>query len=239
MKGGGYEPHPRFFAPCGLLQNDSGVDRTFVPSIISRNKCLNNVKEASYERTGQADRQRTQRPYRALADKVAKEKKISRSKVVAHCLEELAKKKTEDEMAEGYKALADEHLAFAKMAGARRPRGCAGMEIKRGEIYWVDWSPGRGSEQLGLRPALVIQNDTGNKFGPTTIVAALTTATEKPYPFLVKCAAAESGLSKDGTVNLAAIITLDKAQLVKKAGELSADKMAEVDAAIRASLGVG
>ena len=51
-----------------------------------------------------------------LADKVAKEKKISRSKVVAHCLAELAKKKTEDEMAEGYKALADEHLSFAKMA---------------------------------------------------------------------------------------------------------------------------
>ena len=51
-----------------------------------------------------------------LADKVAKEKKISRSKVVAHCLQELAKKEKEDEMAEGYKALADEHLAFARMA---------------------------------------------------------------------------------------------------------------------------
>jgi len=69
------------------------------------------------------------------------------------------------------------------------------MEVKRGEIYWVDWSPGRGSEQLGLRPALVIQNDTGNKFSPTTIVAALTTTMEKSYPFLVKCAAAESGFN--------------------------------------------
>ena len=113
------------------------------------------------------------------------------------------------------------------------------MEIKRGEIYWVDWSPGKGSEQRGLRPALIIQNDTGNKFSPTTIVAALTTAMEKPYPFLVKCAAAESGLPKDGMINLAAIMTVDEARLDKKAGNLSQTKMAEVDAAIKASLGVG
>ena len=112
------------------------------------------------------------------------------------------------------------------------------MEVKRGEIYWVDWSPGRGSEQKGLRPALVIQNDTGNKFSQTTIVAALTTAIEKSYPFLVKCAAKESGLNKDSMVNLAAIMTVDKARLVKRAGVLSADKMAEVDAAIKASLGL-
>ena len=113
------------------------------------------------------------------------------------------------------------------------------MEVKRGQIYWVDWSPGRGSEQLGLRPALVIQNDTGNRFSPTTIVAALTTAAEKPYPFLVKCTAAESGLPKDSMVNLAAIMTVDKARLVKRAGELKGGKMAEVDIAIKASLGVG
>lgn len=59
-------------------------------------------------------------------------------------------------------------------------------DIRRGEIYWVNWNPGRGSEQSGLRPALVIQNDIGNKFSPTTIVAALTTAVEKSYPFLGK-----------------------------------------------------
>jgi len=112
------------------------------------------------------------------------------------------------------------------------------MEIKRGEIYWIDWSPGRGSEQLGLRPALVIQNNTGNQFSPTTIVAALSTATEKAYPFLVKCSAKESGLSRDGMINLAAIMTVDKARLVKRAGSLNQDKMAEVDAAIEASLGL-
>jgi len=111
-------------------------------------------------------------------------------------------------------------------------------DIKRGEIYWVDWNPGRGSEQSGLRPALVIQNDIGNKFSPTTIVAALTTAIEKPYPFLVKITAKESGLPKDSTVNLAVILTIDKTRLTSKCGELSEAKMAEVNEAIKASLGL-
>lgn len=112
------------------------------------------------------------------------------------------------------------------------------QDIKRGEIYWVDWNPGRGSEQSGLRPALVVQNDVGNKFSPTTIVAALTTAVEKSYPFLVKVTAKESGLPKDGTVNLAVILTVDKTRLGNKCGELSKAKMLEVNEAIRASLGL-
>ena len=112
-------------------------------------------------------------------------------------------------------------------------------EIKRREIYWVDWYPGRGSEQSGLRPALVIQNDIGNKFSPTTIVAALTTAIEKPYPFLVRVTAKESGLPKDSTVNLAVIMTIGKTRLTGKCGELGEGKMTEVDEAIKASLGLG
>ncbi len=111
-------------------------------------------------------------------------------------------------------------------------------EIKRGEIYWVDWNPSRGSEQSGLRPALVIQNDIGNRYSRTTIVAALTTAGEKLYPFLVKVTAKESGLSKDSTVNLAVILTIDKTRLTDKCGELGETKMAEVDMAIKASLGL-
>jgi len=111
-------------------------------------------------------------------------------------------------------------------------------DIRRGEIYWVNWNPGRGSEQGGLRPALVIQNDIGNKFSPTTIVAALTTAVEKPYPFLVRVTAKESGLPRDSTVNLAVILTVDKTRLTRKCGELSEAKMSEVNEAIRASLGI-
>lgn len=112
------------------------------------------------------------------------------------------------------------------------------QEIKRGEIYWVDWNPARGSEQSGLRPALIIQNDVGNKYSPTTIVAALTTAIDKPYPFTVKVSAKESGLPKDSTVNLAEIITVDKTRLTEKRGEINKSKMAEVNEAIKASLGI-
>ena len=111
-------------------------------------------------------------------------------------------------------------------------------DIKRGEIYWVDWNPSRGSEQSGLRPALVIQNDIGNKYSPTTIVAAVTTALEKPYPFLVRIKAKESGLPRDSTINLAVILTIDKTRLREKCGALSEAKMTEVNKAIKASLGM-
>ena len=111
-------------------------------------------------------------------------------------------------------------------------------EIRRGEIYWVDWNPGRGSEQSGLRPALVIQNDIGNRFSPTTIISAFTTAVGKPYPFMVMVMARESGLPKDGAVDLAQILTIDKARLRTKCGELTEAKMIAVDNAIKASLGL-
>jgi len=110
------------------------------------------------------------------------------------------------------------------------------MAVRRGEIYWVDWNPGRGSEQVGKRPALVIQNDTGNQFSTTTIVAAVSTAPVKPYPFVVRITAAEGGLPRDSTVNLAVILTVALTRLVDKCGELSVQKMLEVDEAIKMSL---
>ena len=109
-------------------------------------------------------------------------------------------------------------------------------EVKRGEIYWVDWSPGRGREQSGVRPALIIQNDTGNKHSSTTIVASISTAPERPYPFLVRFTASESGLKQDGAINLSSILTIDQACLGNKCGELSPMKMAEVNEAIKTSL---
>lgn len=110
--------------------------------------------------------------------------------------------------------------------------------IRRGEIYWVDWEKGKGSEQAGVRPALIIQNDVGNKASPTTIIASLTTAPNKPYPFLVEFTAQESGLDKDGAVDLAAIQTIDKVRLGDKCGQLPSQKMLEIDEAIRVSLGL-
>ncbi len=111
-------------------------------------------------------------------------------------------------------------------------------DIKRGEIYWVDWHPGRGSEQTGLRPSLIVQNDIGNQYSPTTIVSALTTAINKPYPFTVPITAKESGLPKNSTVDLAMIMTIDKGRPKEKCGVLSETKMAEVDEAIKESLGM-
>jgi mRNA interferase MazF len=111
-------------------------------------------------------------------------------------------------------------------------------EVKRGEIYWVDWSPGRGSEQSGLRPALIIQNDIGNKLSPTTIVAASSTADVKSFPFIVRVTIKESGLPKECHINLSAILTIDKSYLRDKCGQLDDHKMAEIDRAIKNSLAI-
>ena len=110
---------------------------------------------------------------------------------------------------------------------------------KRGEIYWVNWHPGRGSEQTGRRPALIIQNDIGNQYSPTTIIAAFAAPRRrKDYPFVVNIGSKESGLPKGCSVNLAQVITIDKARLVKKSGGLSESKMNEIDQAIKYSLGL-
>lgn len=111
-------------------------------------------------------------------------------------------------------------------------------ELKRGEIYWINWNPSRGSEQSGIRPALIIQNDVGNKYGATTIVASLTTTVKKTYPFLVKITSAESGLTEDNTIDCASIMTIDKSRVGDKCGELAETKMTEVSDAIRVSLGL-
>jgi mRNA interferase MazF len=109
-------------------------------------------------------------------------------------------------------------------------------EIRRGEIYRVNWTPGCGSEQTGIRPALVIQNNTGNQYSSTVIIASVTTAINRPYKFLVQFTATESGLPRDSTVDLAMIMTVDRDRSGAKIGELSSPKMAAVDAAIRVSL---
>ena len=110
--------------------------------------------------------------------------------------------------------------------------------VKRGEIYYVDWSPARGSEQEGIRPALVIQNDVGNEFSSTTIVAAISASLRRPYPFHVAITARESGLPKDSIIKCEQIQTIDQARLDRSVGTLSDDKMREVDVALHRSLGM-
>ena len=111
-------------------------------------------------------------------------------------------------------------------------------DIRRGEIYWADWNPARGSEQSGKRPALIVQNNIGNQYGSTVIVASVTTAPNKPYKFLVPFTSEQSGLNRDSTADLGAIITIDKERLGAKCGELTPSKMLEVDEAIKVSLGL-
>ena len=111
-------------------------------------------------------------------------------------------------------------------------------ECRRGEICLVNWNPGRGSEQIGRRPALVIQNDIGNKYSPTTIVAACSSAGVQAYPFIVHVKAKESGMDRDSSINLARIMTVDKTRLETRLGKLSAEKMLEVDDALKNSLGM-
>ena len=86
------------------------------------------------------------------------------------------------------------------------------MPVKRGEIYWVEFDPVKGSEQGGLRPALVVQNDTGNRYSATTVVAAITrTVPPQPYPFVVIIEPQESGLPERSTVNCAQLATIQQA----------------------------
>jgi len=108
---------------------------------------------------------------------------------------------------------------------------------KRGEIWLVNFNPGRGSEQKGIRPALIIQNDIGNQYASTTVVAAITT-TIKKYPVTVLTATGEGGLKESSMVNMAQVLTIDKGRLIKKLGHLGKDKMDEVDEAIKVSLGL-
>ena len=109
--------------------------------------------------------------------------------------------------------------------------------VARGEIYNVDWSPGRGSEQTGLRPALIVQNDVGNEFSSTTIVAAISTRRPRAYPFHVAITTTESGLPRDSVVKCEQIQTVDQRRLGELVGLLGENKMREVDVALARSLG--
>ena len=108
---------------------------------------------------------------------------------------------------------------------------------RRGEVWMVNFSPGRGSEQRGTRPALVIQNDVGNRYAATTIVAGIT-STIKIYPVTLPLKKGEGGLKEPSMVNLAQILTIDKARLRRRLGTLLPALMEKVSAAIKISLEV-
>ena len=112
------------------------------------------------------------------------------------------------------------------------------MNIKRGELYYADLSPVVGSEQGGVRPVLVVQNDVGNKYSPTVIAAAVTNKINKAkLPTHIELPSSSYGLQRDSVILLEQIRTLDKRRLKERIGELNESTMNMVDKAILISLG--
>jgi mRNA interferase MazF len=114
------------------------------------------------------------------------------------------------------------------------------MSVKRGDIYYADLSPVVGSEQGGLRPVLIIQNDVGNKYSPTVIAAAITSRLGKTrLPTHIDVYADRVGLARDSVILLEQMRTLDKRRLKEKMGHLDEGMMQEVNRAIAVSVGLG
>ncbi|MBQ7974121.1 MAG: type II toxin-antitoxin system PemK/MazF family toxin [Clostridia bacterium] len=113
------------------------------------------------------------------------------------------------------------------------------MIVKRGDIYYADLSPVVGSEQGGIRPVLIIQNDVGNKYSPTVIAAAITSRINKAkMPTHIELPALDFGLSKDSVILTEQIRTLDKKRLREKIGKLDKELMIKVDEALSVSFGL-
>lgn len=111
--------------------------------------------------------------------------------------------------------------------------------VKRGEIFYADLSPVVGSEQGGMRPVLIVQNDTGNKHSPTVIAAAITSQIGKArLPTHIELDAQNCGLSRDSVILLEQIRTIDKSRLRERMGALDESVMNRVDSAIAVSFGL-
>lgn len=113
------------------------------------------------------------------------------------------------------------------------------MTVKRGDIYYADLSPVVGSEQGGIRPVLIVQNDVGNRYSPTVIAAAITSRINKAkMPTHIELSAHEYGLMKDSVILLEQIRTIDKQRLREKIGRLDETKMCSVNTALNISFGL-
>ena len=116
---------------------------------------------------------------------------------------------------------------------------CDNVNVRRGDIYYADLSPVVGSEQGGLRPVLIVQNDVGNRYSPTVIAAAITSKLGKTrLPTHIDVYADKVGLQRDSVVLLEQIRTIDKKRLKEKMGHLDDDLMHRVDEAITVSFGL-
>ena len=113
------------------------------------------------------------------------------------------------------------------------------LPVKRGDIYYADLSPVVGSEQGGVRPVLIVQNDTGNRYSPTVIAAAITSQTNKAkLPTPIELSAPDFGLPRDSVVLLEQIRTIDKRRLRERMGRVEGETMGKIDEAIAVSFGL-
>lgn len=112
------------------------------------------------------------------------------------------------------------------------------MKVKRGEIYYADLSPVIGSEQAGVRPVLIVQNDVGNKFSPTIIAIAITSKQKVKLPTHIEIEGTKYGLDKDSVILAEQIRTLDKKRLREKVGKVDDETMEKVKRAIEISFGI-
>lgn len=113
------------------------------------------------------------------------------------------------------------------------------MKIKRGDLFYADLSPVVGSEQGGVRPVVIIQNDIGNKYSPTVIIAAITSQVNKAkLPTHVNIEASIFGLPKNSVILLEQIRTIDKKRLRDKIGQFDNTILLEIDRALKVSVGV-
>jgi mRNA interferase MazF len=111
--------------------------------------------------------------------------------------------------------------------------------VKRGDVYYADLSPVIGSEQGGVRPVLIIQNDIGNRYSPTVIVSAITSQINKAkLPTHIEISSEDFSLPKDSVVLLEQIRTIDKKRLKEKIGRFDKNLMGEVDDCLKISLGL-
>lgn len=118
-------------------------------------------------------------------------------------------------------------------------RSVNSVVVKRGDIFYADLSPVVGSEQGGIRPVLVVQNDIGNKYSPTVIVAAITSQINKAkMPTHIELSGDEYGLSKDSVILMEQIRTVDKKRLKEKIGHMDTERTAQIDDALKISFGL-
>ena len=131
------------------------------------------------------------------------------------------------------------NISSAAGVDANSVRSVKTVNVHRGDIYYADLSPVVGSEQGGVRPVLIVQNDVGNRFSPTVIAAAITSQMGKAkLPTHIELQAMRYGLPKESVILLEQVRTLDKQRLRQRMGQVDSDVMERVDAAIAVSFGL-